>query len=694
MTELYSDIPLWLLLGWGVVSVALALLLYRKKSWISSISTLRRTVLITLRSLGVFMLGLLLFGILIRGVDKQVDKPFIITIIDDSESMLNYNDSATVKSLTNSFLSQSKDIFQKDFNDLTFNLTEEIQNIDSLSFTNTKTNLSQTLNRVYNNYYGRNIGAIILLSDGNFNQGMTPLLTAEKFKRTPIYTLSVGDTIQKIDHLIESVFTNEIAFLGNKFPVEITIAGNKTENQNFELKLFQDGKLIQSKQLKHQNDAYSLIKTNFILEATSVGIHEFTVKIDVLSNEYNTENNEQSFFIEVLDDRSKILLVEETLNPDIGAIRSALIGENNLELENVSINELPSSFEQYDLIVWGNPGEGNNSSAFEQLKSLNKPKWYLISPKSNNNHLSALNLQSTFNINDQVDHVGSAFNQAFNLFKLSPEARKTMDNFPPISAPYGNILYGNNNQVLAYQKVGNIVKRDPLFYFGSNQNEKFSVTIGTGLWIWRIADYQINQSHQNINEIIRKTVQYLIVKENTSRLRINLPSISNSDEDYIMKAAFYNESYEPITEPNIKLYLKSATGDNFEYSFLPLSEDYSLNLGKLKSGKYTWKAATNFNGKDFQKEGSFAIKDLELEKIHTKANHQLLMQMAQNNHGEFAMLSDYQQVLDKINARDDIVSVFYESSTFRRLIDYWWVMLLIVSIFTAEWVIRRYSGGY
>ncbi|MFA5573637.1 MAG: hypothetical protein WC994_01145 [Brumimicrobium sp.] len=694
MTELYSDIPLWLLLGWGVVSVALALLLYRKKSWISSISTLRRTVLITLRSLGVFMLGLLLFGILIRGVDKQVDKPFIITIIDDSESMLNYNDSATVKSLTNSFLSQSKDIFQKDFNDLTFNLTEEIQNIDSLSFTNTKTNLSQTLNRVYNNYYGRNIGAIILLSDGNFNQGMTPLLTAEKFKRTPIYTLSVGDTIQKIDHLIESVFTNEIAFLGNKFPVEITIAGNKTENQNFELKLFQDGKLIQSKQLKHQNDAYSLIKTNFILEATSVGIHEFTVKIDVLSNEYNTENNEQSFFIEVLDDRSKILLVEETLNPDIGAIRSALIGENNLELENVSINELPSSFEQYDLIVWGNPGEGNNSSAFEQLKSLNKPKWYLISPKSNNNHLSALSLQSTFNINDQVDHVGSAFNQAFNLFKLSPEARKTMDNFPPISAPYGNILYGNNNQVLAYQKVGNIVKRDPLFYFGSNQNEKFSVTIGTGLWIWRIADYQINQSHQNINEIIRKTVQYLIVKENTSRLRINLPSISNSDEDYIMKAAFYNESYEPITEPNIKLYLKSATGDNFEYSFLPLSEDYSLNLGKLKSGKYTWKAATNFNGKDFQKEGSFAIKDLELEKIHTKANHQLLMQMAQNNHGEFAMLSDYQQVLDKINARDDIVSVFYESSTFRRLIDYWWVMLLIVSIFTAEWVIRRYSGGY
>lgn len=694
MTELYSDIPLWLLLGWGVVSVALALLLYRKKSWISSISTLRRTVLITLRSLGVFMLGLLLFGILIRGVDKQVDKPFIITIIDDSESMLNYNDSATVKSLTNSFLSQSKDIFQKDFNDLTFNLTEEIQNIDSLSFTNTKTNLSQTLNRVYNNYYGRNIGAIILLSDGNFNQGMTPLLTAEKFKRTPIYTLSVGDTIQKIDHLIESVFTNEIAFLGNKFPVEITIAGNKTENQNFELKLFQDGKLIQSKQLKHQNDAYSLIKTNFILEATSVGIHEFTVKIDVLSNEYNTENNEQSFFIEVLDDRSKILLVEETLNPDIGAIRSALIGENNLELENVSINELPSSFEQYDLIVWGNPGEGNNSSAFEQLKSLNKPKWYLISPKSNNNHLSALSLQSTFNINDQVDHVGSAFNQAFNLFKLSPEARKTMDNFPPISAPYGNILYGNNNQVLAYQKVGNIVKRDPLFYFGSNQNEKFSVTIGTGLWIWRIADYQINQSHQNINEIIRKTVQYLIVKENTSRLRINLPSISNSDEDYIMKAAFYNESYEPITEPNIKLYLKSATGDNFEYSFLPLSEDYSLNLGKLKSGKYTWKATTNFNGKDFQKEGSFAIKDLELEKIHTKANHQLLMQMAQNNHGEFAMLSDYQQVLDKINARDDIVSVFYESSTFRRLIDYWWVMLLIVSIFTAEWVIRRYSGGY
>src|SRR5690554_198901 len=125
---------------------------------------------------------------------------------------------------------------------------------------NSKTDIGKALNRVYDNYYGRNIGAVVLLSDGNFNAGTTPLVIAEKFKKTPIYTLTVGDTIQKVDHLVKSIVANEIAFLGNKFPVEVGIEGNKTPNQSIELQLLKDGKLIESKTLSHSQEEYSLVK--------------------------------------------------------------------------------------------------------------------------------------------------------------------------------------------------------------------------------------------------------------------------------------------------------------------------------------------------------------------------------------------------------------------------------------------------
>lgn len=694
MTELFSDIPLWMLIFLAVVSSALGWLLYRKKSWVKDISNLRRFILIGLRSLGLFLLGMLLFGILIKGVDKEIDQPIIITIIDDSQSMLNYSDSLLVEEQTNAYLKAVEEQLDKKFNSLTFTLDSQLRHIDSLVFNNSKTNLSSVLNKVYDNYYGRNIGAIVMLTDGNFNTGTNPSMVAEKFKRTPIYTLSVGDTIQKVDHLIKSIVANEIAFLNNKFPVEITIEGNKTPKQPFEVKLLKDGKLIASQKLVHQDSDYSLIKKQFTLEATAVGMHEYTVQIEKLANEFNLKNNTQSFYIEVLDDRSKVLLLHEALNPDVGAVSSALTSENNLEIVNKSINELPEDLTEFDLIIWFDPGVSGNTTAFKTLLNAEKPTWYFISPQTSRTDISLLKLPANIRITGQMDNIGAAFNQSFNLFKLSPEARKSIDQFPPLNVHYGELKYDNLGSVLAFQKVGTIAKKDPLLFFANQQDKKLAVTYGVGLWSWRIADYQMNQSHDNFNEIVRKTVQYLIVKENTSRLRINLPSIASSDVDFVLQASFYNESYEPITEPTIKLELSKPNGESFEYTFLPLENEYSLNLGKLPAGRYNWKAQTTYNGKQFQKEGGFAIKDLELEKQSTKANHQLLLQIAANSNGEFRMLSEYQDILDQIINSEDIVPVAYESSTFHKLIDYWGLLLIIVLLFTGEWIIRRYSGAY
>lgn len=694
MTEFFSDIPLWTLILWAVIVVALSLLLYRKKSWVKDISPFKRLVLIALRSSGLFLLGVLLLGILIKGIDSEIDEPIVITVVDDSQSMLNYSDSAAVKEQTISFLKAMNSELTTQFNHLIFSLDKDVQDIDSLHFKNSKTNLSQALDKVYNNYYGRNIGAIILLSDGNFNAGKSPIIVAEKFKKTPIYSLSVGDTIQKVDHLIKSVVANEIAFLGNKFPVEVSIEGNKTPNQTFDLTLLKDGKVIERMALKYQDEDYSLLKADFVLEAKSIGMHEYAVNVEALSNEFNLENNTKSFYVEVLDDRSRVLLVAESLNPDAGAIRSALSSENNLELTTVPMNELPENLSAFDLVIWHNPGVSRDVKAFERLNQSGKPIWYVVSPQTTRSDISKLQLLANINTTGQMDNVSAAFNQGFNLFKLSPEARKAINNFPPLKAHYGSVNYNNVGATLAYQRVGSIVKKDPSFYFGAKQNVKFAVTYGSGLWGWRLTDFQMNQSHNNFNEIVRKSVQYLILKENTSRLRITLPSIASSDEDFLINASFYNESYEPITEPTIQFELSKPNGESFDYAFLALENDYSLNLGQLPAGRYTWKASTKYNGVSFEKEGSFGIKDLALEKQATKANHQLLMQIAENSNGKFALLSDYQMVIDDLNQREDIVPVAYASSTYHKLIDYIWLLLLIVAIFTTEWVIRRYSGAY
>ncbi|PWH87112.1 vWA domain-containing protein [Brumimicrobium oceani] len=694
MTEIFSDIPLWTLLPWAVVTVALSFLLYRKKTWVKDISGFKRYLLITLRSLGLFLVGLLLLGILIKGVESEVDQPLIITVVDNSESMLNYADSSSVEEQSKSFINTAITQFQKNYQNVTITLDKNLEKTDSLHYNNKETNLSHALNNVFDNYYGRNIGALLLLSDGNFNAGSTPLLVAEKFKKTPIYTLSVGDTIQKVDHLVKNVTVNEIAFLDNQFPVEISVEGNKTPNTEFLLELKKEGKVIASKTLNHQQSEYSLIKTDFLLDAKSIGIHEYTVSIEAIQNEFDLDNNEKTFYVEVLDDRSNVLIIAEALNPDVGAIKSALVTENNLDIKTVTKDNLPSDYSKFDLIIWHAPGVAKNPKAFERITSEGIPTWYIITAQTSRFDIAQLKLSANINTTGSADNYGAAYNQGFTLFKLSTEARKMLDNFPPLNAHYGKVNYSNNASILAFQRLGAIQKSDPLIFFGGKQSSKYAVTYGSGLWSWRLADYQENQNQEQFNEIVHKTVQYLILKENTTRLRVQLPSLISSTEEIIVKASFYNESYEAITDPTIQLELSKPNGESFDYSFLALEKEYNLNLGQLPAGRYAWKASTRYNGETFAKEGTFGVKDLALEKQATKANHQLLMQMAENGQGKFAMLTDYQSILNDINQRDDIVPVAYESSTYHKLIDYIWLMLIIVALFTTEWVIRRYSGAY
>lgn len=692
--EVFSDIPLWTLGVWGVFTLWFSLFYYRRKSWLKDIQSWKRYVLIGLRFTGLFLLGLMLLGILIKGTEKRVDLPMLITIVDDSESMLNYADSNEVNIESKRFIQAAQEGLANQFNVLTFGLDDEIKDADNLDFTGNKTNLSNAFERIYNNYYGRNIGAIVLLSDGNYNAGTTPLLVAEKFKRVPIYTLSVGDTIQKVDHLVKSIVNNDIAFLNNRFPVEVSIEGHKTANLPFEIKLIKNGEVIQREKLQHQASDYSLIKTTFQLDANSLGIHEYTIEIDALSNEYNLENNEKSFFIEVLDDRSQVLLIAETLNPDAGAIRNALITENNLEVTTVTLDELPESFKAFDLLIWFDPGVKSTPSQLKRIQEAQKPKWYFITPQTSNATIDQLNLQAQIRASGRTDYVGAAFNQDFNLFTLTAETRSAIELFPPLASHFGSVEFSQNSSILAYQKVGNIAKSDPLIYFSENRNQKFAVMYGIGLWSWRIADYRMNQSFSGFNEIVRKTVQYLILRENTSRLRITMPSLANNDEEFMIRASFYNESYEPITEPIINFDLYNANDEHFEYAFLPLDESYQLNLGRLPEGRYTWEASTSFNGKEFEVNGSFAIRDLAIEKQSTKANHQLLQQMAENGRGAFTSLDNYPEIIEDLFNREDIVPITYETNAYNKLIDYLWLLLLIVAVFTVEWLIRRYEGAY
>lgn len=695
MTNIVSEIPLWWLILWAAFSILISLWFYRKKSWLKEIVKFHYYLMLAARIIGLFILGLLITGILLQTRSYTKEKPLILTVVDNSASMLNYSDSNTVKKAIPHFLNTLSDNFSTDFKVLSFTLDSLIQKTDSLVFKNKKTNLYSPLKDVYERYYGRNIGSIILISDGNYNAGSNPISITNTIKLTPVYTVAVGDTIQKKDQLVSSIINNEIAFLDNKFPVEISIEGHLVNNKNTKVKLIEGDKVIAEENIKYSDEDYNLIKKTFLIEAKKLGVVEYTVKLEDLDDESNYDNNSKSFYVEILDSRSKILMIGGAPHPDIGAIKNVLAEDKNLEIISKRADDLPKNLTVFDLIIWHEPSVNITNNDLERVVNASKPILYILGPRTSGNTISKLGLSLVSRSTGQTDEVKGVINQSFNKFELSENTKDFLKNTPPLTISYGEIKSNQPIDILLNQQVGGINKKDPLLFFGSRQNVKYGVIYGEGVWRWKLAEYKRSRNNNGFKELISKIAQYLAVKSNTSQLRIQLPNDFNEDEEVIVNALFYNESFEPITSVPIEFVLENEKGEESEFDFIPGESNYILKLGYLSPGIYNWKAKAEHNNKKHEKSGSFVVKKIELESLDTKANHRLLYQMATNsNKGKFYSINQLDELISEIASREDISTVSYESYTYRKLIDYFWWFVIVIVAFATEWALRRYNGGY
>ena len=691
--NLISEIPLWWLPIIAILALGGSLWYYAKKDWKKEISTSLRYILVGLRFLSLFIIGLLLLGILLESITYKEEKPILLTIVDDSSSMKNYQDSSKVFSSITNYQYELRDQFGDKFNYEFIGLNANSIDLDSIIFSGSSTNLDDVLNTVYDQFYNRNIGGIVLISDGNYNAGANPVYTGEKFKFVPIYTLGVGDTIQKKDILINTVLTNDIAFLGNQFPIEVGIEGFQVSGQRTQVGIYRAGKLLQQKEVVFSNEGYDLQKLNFFLEADQIGFNEYSIELRSISNESNYQNNSRSIYVEVLDARSKILLLANGPHPDMGAIKNTLVQDQNYEVITARDVESLETIKNYDLIIWHEPEKGFSEALLNRLETENKSVWMIIGPSTSNAVLRQLPLGITSTVGRQTDEVQAALNERFTRFEISQKAKEELANFPPLVTHYGALTLNKPADVLLYQRVGPVKKKDPLFFFVTGQNTKFGVTYGEGLWRWRIADYLRNQNHQVFDELVNKSVQYLMVNANSSKLRIALPKEFLEGEEVILGASFYNESMDPITTVPIKLTLKNSE-EELIYDFKPNESSYELRLGALEAGTYSWEASTTFEGETYSKTGSFLVRKLELEAMNTKSNFMLLNQLSVNSGAEFFLLEQHKELLKELSLREDMVTVSSPSTAYSKLIDYWWWLVLIVLFLTSEWFIRRYSGAY
>lgn len=665
-----------------IFSLTLTLFLYFKQKKNADIPKSALRLMSFLRFFSVSIISFLLLNIFIKRSVNETQTPSIILAIDNSASMTSGKDSTSIKELFTNKINDLKQSIGSEYNIKTVLFGAKIKSgDDSPEFNEKETDINNLLSEVENNYSNENIGAMILISDGIYNKGANPIFSSEKLGY-PIYTIAIGDTNEIKDVAITKINHNQFSYLGNVFPVEAMIDVRKFAGKEIIVSLNHNGNKKSEQKFKISSDRF-LTACTFTVNADERGVQKYNININVLEGESNTANNSQSFLIEVIDNRSKILFIAESPHPDVAAISEVITNNSSYELKFTLFSELKESIKPYSLIII-HGFNINHQKIIDDCRSNNIPYW-IMNPMSADN----LNGVKITGSNNRWNDTEPVLNNSFGLFNLSEDLQKFIKDLPAIKTFFGNYSVSNGVNTLINQRIGSVDTDNPVFIFNESSGLKSSVFIGDGLWRWKMRDFSEHKNNLLFSELISKTIQYLSVKSDKSFFRINSPKIINENEIAEIGAEVYNKSYELINEPDVSLTLVNSENKQFNYIFSKLSSVYKLNLGYLPHGEYRYEAKVKLNNEILVKKGSFAVKEIVAEKINTVANHQLLNQIATRSGAKSFQLNEFEKLSAEILKNPLIKPITYTSNATSSIIELKWLLFVLLAIFTMEWFFRK-----
>jgi hypothetical protein len=687
---IFETSPAYLLLCLAL-AIGLAFFLYRtshpwSKTW--------NRALLAIRAVLLFGLFFLLLGPIVRQINNIFEKPLFVVLYDNSASVKEAVDSITLHKVEDQINTTRQQLEEKGYEVEVSNLAGE--EITDVSYTATVTDLNGALRKIANRYEGRKIAGVTLVSDGIYNAGVTPIYASYNF---PVYTIGVGDSLQRTDIAIKNISYNKIAYQGNKFPVRVEVATHNIGNQPIRVTLLQHGKQVEQQSKTSNGD--QLLVFDFQPVANDQGIQKLDVQVEVKPGEFNTRNNAASVFVEVVEGKKKILIVSASPHPDIKALREVVNNSNYEFLLHIpQLMEQPASMlqpEKIDLVVFHQSPDirGLTRNLFQQFLKSKTSLLFVIGQQTDLRFLAQQSIPVKFEgIPREFDEVSPVVNPAFSNFSLSPEVNTMLGDYPPLSVHFGKINVALSATPLLFQRIGNLATQKPLLAVDIKDNRKIGVLLGEGIWRWRLNEFDRTEKTAAFDELFGKLIQFLSTTEDKRKFRSYPVQQEFSDtEPVIFESQVYNDIYEPVYGNTIEIDLTGEGGKKTSYTYVTSPGNIRYQIGGLKEGVYRYKSRTTVNQKNEEVRGEFAVVKREIELQNLTADFDLLRKLASNTGGKFYHASQI-DVLQRDLGSAQAKSVIHTEESYKALINLKWVFLVLVVLISIEWFSRRYWGSY
>ena len=628
-----------------------------------------------------------IFGILLLLINPIVTENTLVTIktplpiiVDNSSSIsfLNANEKATELYKK---IQSNADLVEK-FEVQSYQFSNYFEPTETFDFRGTQTNIdvvAKNLKSIYKNA----IYPTVLITDGNQTSGNDYVYSFNAANK--VYPVIVGDTTTFLDFKINQLNVNKYAFLKNKFPVEafLQYSGTKSVTADF---IISQGNTVFSKQSITFSPSKRTATISILLPANKIGVQIFKAAISSKEKEKNSYNNNKSFAVEVIDQKTNIAIVSAINHPDLGALKRAI--ESNVQRKVIIVkpNEI-NTLQDFNVLILYQP-----TTAFKTIFERNKAagiNTFIIT--GNNTDFNFLNQQQenfSFKMSGQKEDYLAVFNAQFNLFAFENIG---FENLPPLQNAFGTITTKGVVSVLLSSKIRTIDTGAPLLAFVENQGQRSAYLFGENSWKWRLQTHVSNQSFEKYDVFMDKIIQFLASNNSKKSLVVEHESFYNSGEAIEITAQFFNKNYEFDEKARLTISVTNTkTKQTKNYDLLKGNSFYKVNLDGLKAGPYAF-TIKELNSKTTYS-SSFEILEFDIEKQFVNPDVEKLTQLATQTKGKAYFTDQIDVLIKTLLENDEYKAIQKNIVTKTPLIDWIWLLVLISIFLATEWFVRKYNG--
>ena len=587
------------------------------------------------------------------------------------------------------------------------------------------TDIGQALDDAFHRF--NNLKAVLLLSDGQWNSGKSPLGAATRYREQniPIFTVAVGSETPLPDLALENVSAPAYGLFGEEIAIPFKVTSHLPREVKTTVSIIDDQGEAASREITIPPNGE--VEDSILWSPRQMGEVTATVKLPVQPDEAIVDNNARTFHTSIRAEKLRVLVVDSLPRWEYRYLRNALARDPGVQLsclllrpdlgpgEGVDyISSFPSSAEAlapYDVVFLGDVGIGQGELTLDDAKLLKglveqqasglvfvpgrrgREESLIDSPLKD---LYPVELDDTkpggIGLQNEAQLTLTGSGRRHWLTRFEPDEDRNDELWKQLPGFFWSAAVEKSrpgSEVLAvHSDLRNSWGRMPLLVTRTAGNGKVLFLGTDSAWRWR-RGVEDKFHYRFWGQVVRWMAHQRHLSEKDGMRVSYSPETPQAGDSVFLQATILDQSGFPIDKGPVTGRVTSPAGRAERLDFTQLEGGWGVfksSFNTQEAGKYKLEVLASQYGRRL--ETDLLVAQPLLEKQGQPVDSQILREIAAMTHG--ASVSSDQ--LDKIISQ---ISLLPEPQPIEKRLRLWSDPLwggLILALLIVYWIGRKWAG--